>query len=223
MIREHQCQACGLCLTVCPNLAMRISTPYIAEAEEKLASEINKLLDSAGGNPAILILACGLGGFALPEFNEVFMKDKPKNVAVVKFPCISKIDTIHILKAFNLGVDGIITAGCADDEKSDCPFRKTMYWAGQRAKRVRHLLNEVGIEEERFVLTGLSPDEISCFGDSISGALSKCMSWEKANGKGGTFFPSDVTNNGNYSGIRTKAKVRKLADNVKSAPSSDEF
>ncbi len=173
MIREHQCQGCGLCLTICPNLAIEFRTPYIDEAEEKLESEIKKHLDSAGDDPAILVLTCGLGAFALPEFNEVFMQNKPKNVAVVKFPCISKIDTIHVLKAFKLGIDGIITAGCAEDEKNDCPFRETMYWAGQRAKRVRHLLNEVGIEEERYVLTSLSPDEIACFGDSISGILSK--------------------------------------------------
>lgn len=172
LIRENQCQACGLCLTVCPNLAVEFRGLYLSEAEKKLEHELRAMPASANGAPAILVLTCGLGDFALPGFNEGFMKYKPKNVAVVKFPCISKIDTIHILEAFKLGVDGVIIAGCTE-EGNLCPFQKTLYWAGQRAKRVQYLLNEAGIEEGRFVFVRLFPEEIARFAEAISEILCK--------------------------------------------------
>jgi len=181
MIRDHQCQACGLCLTVCPNLAIEFRTPYIAEAEEKLEHEIKELTASNGNDPAVLILACGLGVFALSEFNEGFIKNKPENVAVVKFPCISKIDTTHVLQAFKLGVDSVVTVGCAEDERDDCPFGKTMFWAGQRAKRIKYLLNEAGIEEERFVLLGLSAKDAARFGNAIGEVLAEIQELGKRN------------------------------------------
>ncbi|NLX92174.1 MAG: FAD-dependent oxidoreductase [Firmicutes bacterium] len=173
LIREHQCQACGLCLTVCPNLAIEFRGLNFSEAEEKLEREIRAMPASANRRaPSILLLTCGLGDFALPGFNEGFIKNKPENAAVVKFPCISKIDTIHILEAFKLGVDGVIMAGCAR-ENNLCPFQKTMSWAGQRAKRVRYLLDEAGIEEGRFAFIRLSPEEIARFGGGIGEVLSK--------------------------------------------------
>ena len=174
IIRDHQCQACGLCLTVCPNIAIEFRTPYIAEAEENLEPAVKNLVASRNGAPSVLILSCGLGAYALPEFSEGFIDSKPANVAVVKFPCISKIDTTHLLKAFQLGADSVIVAGCAEDEESGkCPFQKTMFWAGQRVSRVKKILAEVGIEEERVALVNFTPQEVANFGESIAETLTK--------------------------------------------------
>ncbi len=166
LIRDHQCQACGLCLTVCPNLAIEFRAPYIAEAEEQLEPVVKKTLSSRNGSPAVVVLSCGLGAYALPEFN-------PSGVGVVKFPCISKIDTTYVLKAFELGADGVIVAGCAEDEKEDCPFQKTMYWAGQRIDRVKSIMKDVGLEEDRLALCSLSVEQVANFDQSISEIMAK--------------------------------------------------
>jgi NADPH-dependent glutamate synthase beta subunit-like oxidoreductase/coenzyme F420-reducing hydrogenase delta subunit/ferredoxin-like protein FixX len=173
MIRDHQCQACGLCLTVCPNLAIEFRAPYIAEAEEQLEPVVKKLMASRNGSPAVLVLSCGLGAYALPGFNEGFLKNKGGNVEVVKFPCISKIDTTHILKAFQLGADAVIVAGCAEEDTNNCPFQKTLYWAGQRVGRVKSILKDVGIEEERLTLCSFTPEAVDNFGEAVSEVLTK--------------------------------------------------
>jgi len=118
-------------------------------------------------------MACGLGAYAFPEFNQGFMKEKPAGVGVVKFPCISKIDTTHILKAFQLGAEGVIVAGCAEDEKDECPFQKTMYWGRQRVSRVKNILKELELEEDRLALCALTTDEVANFADSISETMEK--------------------------------------------------
>ncbi|MEW5921422.1 MAG: FAD-dependent oxidoreductase [Bacillota bacterium] len=173
MIRDHQCQACGLCLTVCPNLAIDFRTPYITEAEEQLEAVAGELTASRNGKALVLVLSCALGAYALPEFRRDFMQNKPANVGVVRFPCISKIDTTHILKAFQLGVDGVIVAGCAADEDDDCPFQKTMYWAGQRVSRVKSLLQEAGLEAERLALCSFTPEQVATFKDALAETLAQ--------------------------------------------------
>jgi formate dehydrogenase beta subunit len=172
-IRDHQCQACGLCLTVCPNLAIEFRAPYITEAEEKLEPAVKDLVAARNGEPSVLVLSCGLGAYALPEFNEGFMANKPANVEIVKFPCISKIDTTHVLKAFQLGADSVIVAGCAEDENSKCPFQKTLFWAGQRVSRVKNILADVGIDAERLALLSFTPEEVANFGEAIGETLAK--------------------------------------------------
>ncbi len=119
-----------------------------------------------------MVLSCGLGAYALPEFNN-FLKNKPANVEVVKFPCISKIDTLHMLKAFQLGADGVIVAGCAEDETNGCPFQQTLYWAGRRVGRVKSILKDVGLEEERLALCSFKPEETADFGRAAGAALQK--------------------------------------------------
>jgi len=174
VIRDFQCQACGLCLTVCPNLAIEFRTPYISEAEAQMEPVVKEMVAAKNGAPSVLVLACGLGAYALPEFNEGFLKNKPKNIGVVKFPCISKIDTTHILKAFELGADAVIVAGCDEGEEGNsCPFLKTMFWAGQRVSRVKSILKDVGLEEDRLALCNFKPAEVNNFGEAIGEVLGK--------------------------------------------------
>jgi len=173
MIRDHQCQACGLCLTVCPNLAIDFRTPYIAEAEKDLEFVAGELVAARNGKPLILVLSCALGAYALPGFRRDYMQNKPSNVGVVRFPCISKIDTTHMLKAFQLGVDGVMIAGCAADEADDCPFQKTMYWAGKRVSRAKSLLQEAGLEAGRLTLCSFTPEEVASFNDAAGETMAQ--------------------------------------------------
>ena len=173
-LREHQCQACGLCLTLCPSLALQSQCNASAlEWENALESELNALADARGSAPSILILTCGRGAFALPEFKRWISKEKPPNIALIKSPCISAVDTTHLLQAFQKGADGVIIAGCAEDGQNACPFFQTIYWAGQRVSRAGELLEEAGIAKERIVLATLSQEEIACFGQTISKILNR--------------------------------------------------
>jgi len=170
-IRIEQCQACGLCLTVCPNIAIEFRTPYIEEAAKGIQPAVEEALAGKNGLPAVVALSCGYGAFALPDFLKDFMSQKPKNLGVVRFPCISKIDTTHILKAFELGAEGVLVAGCSDEE-GKCPFQKTLYWAEKRIEKVKGILQEVGIEPERLELVTLTPEQVANF-DEQAGSFAE--------------------------------------------------
>ncbi|UMZ74155.1 FAD-dependent oxidoreductase [Natranaerofaba carboxydovora] len=185
IIRDYQCQACGLCLTVCPNIAIEFRSTYIEEAEEQIEPTVQKINASKSGDePSILVYSCAYGAYALPEFKDKFMNGKPANIGVVRFPCISKIDSTHILEGFQSGVDGIIIAGCEEDTESNeekvCPFIQTTYWAEKRVGYIKSILNEVGIEEERVECLTLTADQVSNFNESIKETVNRMKDLGKA-------------------------------------------
>ena len=86
--------------------------------------------------------------------------DYPANIKVVRVPCTGKVDLLHILKAFENGVDGVYVAGCLEGE---CHFLTGNLRARKRGMYAKQLLEEVGIRGERVEMYNLSAAEGSRF------------------------------------------------------------
>jgi F420-non-reducing hydrogenase iron-sulfur subunit len=84
-----------------------------AEASEKAASpSIEKPHETpAGWEPNVLAFACHYCAFAAADLAGVMRLSYPPNVKIIRLPCTGKLDHIHILRAFERGVDGIFVAG----------------------------------------------------------------------------------------------------------------
>ena len=95
------------------------------------------------------------------------------NVALIRFPCISKIDTLHILKAVSLGVDGVLVVGCREDEKFQCPFHESEFWAGKRIGHAQKLLQEMGLEEDRIIFSKMPALDTGSFKQIVAEAEAK--------------------------------------------------
>lgn len=61
--------------------------------------------------PNILAFACHYCAFAAADLAGVMRLSYPSNVKVIRLPCTGKLDYIHILHAFERGVDGVFAAG----------------------------------------------------------------------------------------------------------------
>ncbi len=61
--------------------------------------------------PNILAFACHYCAFAAADLAGVMRLSYPSNVKVIRLPCTGKLDYIHILHAFERGVDGVFVAG----------------------------------------------------------------------------------------------------------------
>ncbi len=77
----------------------------------------------------------------------------PPNVKIVRVPCSGKVDTIHILKAFEKGADGVYVAGCLD---GDCHFKNGNVRAERRVTAICKLLDEIGVGGERLEMVKMS-------------------------------------------------------------------
>ena len=166
-IRSEQCQACGLCLSICPAYAIQFRAPLVEEAAAGIEPAVKELLQRANGAPAVLAITCGYGPFALPEISEF----KAGNLALVRYPCVAKIDSLHLLKAVEAGVDGIIVAGCKEDEQSACPHKDAAGWIQKRIAHVNALLEEMGLGAGRVAYLELASSEAGEFGRVMQEAV----------------------------------------------------
>jgi len=82
--------------------------------------------------------------------------DYPASIKVVRVPCTGKVDVLHILKAFESGVDGVYVAGCLEGE---CHFLTGNLRAKKRVLYAKGLLEEVGLRGERVEMYNLSAAE----------------------------------------------------------------
>jgi len=86
----------------------------------------------------------------------------PSSIRIVSVPCTGKVDLIHILRAFEKGVDGVYVVGCREGE---CHFTSGNLRARKRVEQARHILDTVGVDGERVKMYNLSSSEAPRFVD----------------------------------------------------------
>jgi F420-non-reducing hydrogenase iron-sulfur subunit len=77
----------------------------------------------------------------------------PTDVRIIQVPCTGKVDIIHLLQAFEAGADGVFVAGCLE---GDCHFMEGNLFAKRRVKRVKDILDKVGLQSGRIEMFNLS-------------------------------------------------------------------
>ena len=82
------------------------------------------------------------------------------NVKVIRVMCSGRIDTTFIMKAFSGGADGVIVSGC---HFGDCHYLEGNEKAQSRADAIEMMLEDLGIEPERFRLEWVSASEAPRF------------------------------------------------------------
>ena len=103
--------------------------------------------------PVIVAFCCHYCAYTAADMAGSQRLSYPPNVKIIRVPCSGKVDTIHILKAFEKGADGVVVAGCLE---GDCHFKKGNVRAAKRVARVRKLLDSIGVEGERVEMVNLS-------------------------------------------------------------------
>lgn len=80
----------------------------------------------------------------------------PPNGVVIRTLCSSRIDTEHILLAFQKGSDGILIGGC---HPGDCHYQSGNYKTRRRVILLKKYLEQMGINSERLHLEWISASE----------------------------------------------------------------
>ncbi len=137
-IRAEECQGCGICVGECPSRAIDFRSYRIDEIEERL--EVALSHEDAKSSVAGFI--CNYHPFSKHG------KDLP-GLHLVRTSCIAKIEIRHLLKAFEMGAQGVFVAGCSE---ADCAYQKSNYWAQQRLQAVKNTLKEIGMGEDKVKL-----------------------------------------------------------------------
>jgi len=103
--------------------------------------------------PVIVAFCCHYCAYTAADMAGTMRLNYPTNVKIVRVPCSGKVDTIHMMKALEMGADGVLVAGCLD---GDCHFKNGNVKAARRVTFVQKLLEEIGIESERLSMVTMS-------------------------------------------------------------------
>jgi F420-non-reducing hydrogenase iron-sulfur subunit len=80
--------------------------------------------------------------------------DLPKNVRTVPVHCTSRIDVLDVLRAFEVGADGVAVVRCYDGQ---CKYKEITPRVDARVKRAQDLLGMLTIEPARIeILSAVS-------------------------------------------------------------------
>jgi F420-non-reducing hydrogenase iron-sulfur subunit len=61
--------------------------------------------------PQIVAFCCHYCAYAAADLAGSLRLQYPTNLKVIRLPCTGKLDTLHVLKAFEEGADGVMVAG----------------------------------------------------------------------------------------------------------------
>jgi F420-non-reducing hydrogenase iron-sulfur subunit len=103
--------------------------------------------------PVIVAFCCHYCAYTAADMAGSQRLCYPPNVKIVRVPCSGKVDAIHIMKALEMGADGVYVAGCLE---GDCHFKSGNIEAAKRVAYIKTLLDEIGIGGDRVEMVFMS-------------------------------------------------------------------
>ncbi len=82
------------------------------------------------------------------------------SIKIIRLPCTGKVDLLHILRAFEKGIDGLYVVGCLEGE---CHYKSGNLRAKKRVAQAKEILEKVGIGGDRVEMFNLSSSEAPRF------------------------------------------------------------
>jgi coenzyme F420-reducing hydrogenase delta subunit len=104
----------------------------------------------------IIVFACNWDGLSCVEAAAQSRLSYPASVKVVKVNCLSRVHSGLILKAFELGADGVMLLGC---ESENCYFGKDERFNVKEYEKTRGILGLLGLGTDRLKLAWLHRDD----------------------------------------------------------------
>lgn len=113
-------------------------------------------MSTNGFEPQIVAFCCHYCAFAAADLAGSMRLRYPSNILIIKLPCTGRIDLLHVLRAFERGVDGVMVAGCLE---GNCHFLSGNIQAKRRVQYAKQLLESIGVGGDRLEMFNLSSSE----------------------------------------------------------------
>ncbi len=114
--------------------------------------------------PLIIGFTCNWCAYAGADLAGTSRIQYPPSIRLIRVMCSGRVSPEFILEAFRDGADGVFIGGC---HPGDCHYLRGNYMAFKRFLLLRKLLEEMGIEPERFRLEWISAAEGEKFAEVV--------------------------------------------------------
>ena len=106
--------------------------------------------------PRIIAFLCNWCSYAGADLAGVSRIQYPPTVRVIRVMCAGRMNPSFVIKAFQNGADGVLVAGC---HPGDCHYIQGNLYARRRYAVLSELIEFLGIERERFMMSWVSASE----------------------------------------------------------------
>lgn len=121
----------------------------------KVEKELKKNIKEENGVNIVAFL-CNWCSYAGADAAGTSRLRQPENIRIIRVPCSGRVNPLFILKAFNLGADGVLVSGC---HPNDCHYSEGNFYARRRLEFIKEFLPFMGIDKDRFAYQWVSASE----------------------------------------------------------------
>lgn len=122
-------------------------------------------MDDNSFNPVILSLCCNWCSYAGADLAGISRLQYSPDVRIIRVMCSGMVHPNLIIDALTKGADGVIMCGC---HIGDCHYLEGNKKAESRADAIKLMLEDFGIEEERFRIEWISASEAPRFANVMN-------------------------------------------------------
>jgi len=114
--------------------------------------------------PKIVAFCCNWCSYAGADLAGVSRFQYPPNARIGRVMCSGRVEPQFILRAFELGADGVLVAGC---HIGDCHYVSGNEKAQKKIEATKDLIDQLGIGSTRLRLEWISASEGSKFAETM--------------------------------------------------------
>ncbi|MFH0809620.1 MAG: hydrogenase iron-sulfur subunit [Pseudomonadota bacterium] len=118
-----------------------------------------------GFEPLIITFCCNWCAYAGADLAGTSRIQYPPNIRIIRVMCSGMVHPNLIIEALTKGADGVLVCGC---HPGDCHYREGNLKAAARAEAVNLMLQDFGLEPERFRLEWVSASEGPRFAEVVT-------------------------------------------------------
>jgi heterodisulfide reductase subunit A-like polyferredoxin/coenzyme F420-reducing hydrogenase delta subunit len=155
-VNESTCIGCGICMATCPKEGAFVkhfrSETFSAMVEAALENDE----EEDDEKPVIISFCCNRCAYPGADAAGLAGLQYPASVRIIRPVCLGMIHPNVVMDALNKGADGVLLCGCYEGE---CRSREGIRRALARQEGIQLLLEDFGLEEERFRLEHIAASD----------------------------------------------------------------
>ncbi|MGB5912847.1 MAG: hydrogenase iron-sulfur subunit, partial [Promethearchaeia archaeon] len=161
-LTQANCSGCGACAAMCHSDALYI--PGFKKSQ--ISTQIRTVLSKEKSDyPLILAFLCNWCSYIGADLAGTSKIIYPSNIRVIHVMCTAMLDPALIFEGFFLGADGVLIAGCYEQ---DCHYDTGFLKTKTRYSSIKEMLGQTGIHEKRVKITSISAGEGEKFAHVIT-------------------------------------------------------
>lgn len=122
--------------------------------------------------PKIIVFCCNWCAYAGADLAGVSRMQIKPHFRVIRTLCSARVDPEFILHAFKQGADGVMVLGC---HPGDCHYIGGNYRTRRRMALLKMLLQQFGLNKDRFQLEWVSAAEGERFAKVVNGFIDRII------------------------------------------------